>query len=196
MRAVTYRLARQHALVLAVNNLFDEFYYEKLGLSAAGRVVQGVLPGGVLRCSDAPVGRYRLGGHAAAALRIRRRGRRARWCVSQAGTTSQAPSNVAQRLRRRDSTPAKDYFPDKVTVEDAVNFSVTYHRSYKVVSVRDDGRSEQAERYVLVQCGAPAAEARRRSGRGASRRRADLVAVLGVADASARCSSICGDWTC
>ena len=32
--------------------------------------------------------------------------------------------------------PSKDYFPDKVTVEDAVNFSVTYHRSYKVVSVR------------------------------------------------------------
>ena len=33
---VTYRLARQHALVLAVNNLFDEFYYEKLGFPLQG----------------------------------------------------------------------------------------------------------------------------------------------------------------
>ena len=33
---VTCRLARQHALVLAVNNLFDEFYYEKLGYPLQG----------------------------------------------------------------------------------------------------------------------------------------------------------------
>ena len=33
---LTYRLARQHALVLAVNNLFDEFYYEKLGYPLQG----------------------------------------------------------------------------------------------------------------------------------------------------------------
>lgn len=51
--------------------------------------------------------------------------------------------------------PAADYFPDKVTVEDAVNFTVTYHRSYKVVQVRS-GASGPVERYVLVQCGAPA----------------------------------------
>jgi len=49
---------------------------------------------------------------------------------------------------------AADYFPDKVTVEDAVNFSVTYHRSYKVVDVRT-GVTGSRERYVLVQCGAP-----------------------------------------
>ena len=36
MRRLTYRLARQHALVLAVNNLFDEFYYEKLGFPLQG----------------------------------------------------------------------------------------------------------------------------------------------------------------
>ena len=35
-RALTYRLARQHAVVLAVNNLFDEFYYEKLGFPLQG----------------------------------------------------------------------------------------------------------------------------------------------------------------
>ncbi|HEY0284408.1 MAG TPA: TonB-dependent receptor [Vicinamibacterales bacterium] len=33
---LTYRLARQHAVVLAVNNLFDEFYYEKLGFPLQG----------------------------------------------------------------------------------------------------------------------------------------------------------------
>jgi cobalamin transport system substrate-binding protein len=49
---------------------------------------------------------------------------------------------------------AADYFPDKVTVEDAVNFSVTYHRSYKIVDVRT-GLAGSRERYILVQCGAP-----------------------------------------
>ncbi len=49
--------------------------------------------------------------------------------------------------------PAVDYFPDKVTVEDAAGFSVSYHRSYKVVDVRAGG---SRERYVLLQCGAPA----------------------------------------
>ena len=34
--SLTYRLARQHALVLTVNNLFDEFYYEKLGYPLQG----------------------------------------------------------------------------------------------------------------------------------------------------------------
>jgi vitamin B12 transporter len=33
---VTYHVARQHALVLTVNNLFDEFYYEKLGYPLQG----------------------------------------------------------------------------------------------------------------------------------------------------------------
>lgn len=50
--------------------------------------------------------------------------------------------------------PSVDYFPDKVTVEDAVNFTVTYHRSYKLVQTRP-GAAAPAERYALVQCGAP-----------------------------------------
>jgi vitamin B12 transporter len=33
---VTYRLARQHAVVLAVNNMLDTFYYEKLGFPLQG----------------------------------------------------------------------------------------------------------------------------------------------------------------
>lgn len=51
---------------------------------------------------------------------------------------------------------AADYFPDKATVEEAVHFSVTYHRSYKVVSVREESTASPSERYVLVQCGTPA----------------------------------------
>jgi outer membrane receptor protein involved in Fe transport len=34
--SVTYRLARQHAAVLAITNLFDELYYEKLGYPLQG----------------------------------------------------------------------------------------------------------------------------------------------------------------
>ncbi|MGQ0736615.1 MAG: ABC transporter substrate-binding protein, partial [Acidobacteriota bacterium] len=48
------------------------------------------------------------------------------------------------------------YFPDKAVIEDAANFSVTYHRSYKVVRVHNLAAGNPVERYVLVQCGAPA----------------------------------------
>ncbi len=34
--SVTYRLVRQHAIVLAINNVFDAFYYEKLGYPQQG----------------------------------------------------------------------------------------------------------------------------------------------------------------
>ncbi len=73
--------------------------------------------------------------------------------ASQAGVNGTASSNVTKGCIDR-FDPSKDYFPDKVTVEDAARFDVTYHRSYKVVSVRAAAAS-QAERYVLVQCGAP-----------------------------------------
>jgi iron complex transport system substrate-binding protein len=52
--------------------------------------------------------------------------------------------------------PSVDYFPDKVRIEDAANFSVEYHRSYKVVRVKAASAGSTADRYVLVQCGAPA----------------------------------------
>ena len=52
--------------------------------------------------------------------------------------------------------PAADYFPDKLAIEDAVDFSVEYRRSYKVVTVRDATEGGPPERYVLAQCGAPA----------------------------------------
>ncbi len=74
--------------------------------------------------------------------------------ASQAGSQSHTPSNVTRGCVDR-FDGSKDYFPDKVTVEDAGHFSVTYHRSYKVVSVRATTAASQAERYVLVQCGTP-----------------------------------------
>ena len=54
-----------------------------------------------------------------------------------------------------DFNPSTDYFPDKTKLEFAEKFSVEYHNSYKVVTVRrpDDGGIE--EKYVLLQCGAP-----------------------------------------
>ena len=58
---------------------------------------------------------------------------------------------------------AADYFPDKAAIEDAVNFTVEYRRSYKVVTVKEAYAGGPPERYVLVQCGAPAPSAARAS---------------------------------
>jgi len=51
--------------------------------------------------------------------------------------------------------PALDYFPDKIGLAYAGNFSVEYHDSYKLVTVEAGGA---AEHVVLVQCGAPVPE--------------------------------------
>jgi len=52
--------------------------------------------------------------------------------------------------------PSRDYFPEKITPEFASNFSVEYHNSYKVVSVRRPSDGGAENKYVLLQCGAPA----------------------------------------
>src|SRR4051812_39452116 len=80
--------------------------------------------------------------------------------AAAAASASQSVSNPASSNLRKGCIdrfdPAADYFPDKIAIEDAVHFSVTYRGSYKVVSVRAAAPDAQAERYVLVQCGAPA----------------------------------------
>ncbi|MDW8325001.1 MAG: ABC transporter substrate-binding protein [Anaerolineales bacterium] len=49
-----------------------------------------------------------------------------------------------------------DYFPEKVTVEDATGFVVEYFKHYKVVTVLKPWRgAEQQFKYVIVQCGTP-----------------------------------------
>jgi len=73
--------------------------------------------------------------------------------ASQVAVTLSGASNLTKGCVERYDA-ATDYFPDKVTVEDAVNFTVTYHRSYKVVQTRTSA-SNSGERYVLVQCGTP-----------------------------------------
>jgi iron complex transport system substrate-binding protein len=53
---------------------------------------------------------------------------------------------------------SKDYFPEKTTPEFAENFSLEYHNSYKVVTVRRPADVGMEEKYVLLQCGAPRPE--------------------------------------
>ncbi|MBS9533922.1 ABC transporter substrate-binding protein [Mycobacterium sp. M1] len=57
-----------------------------------------------------------------------------------------------------DFDPAVDYFPDKSTVLDAVNFRLDYHRSYQVLTVEQPYPGGRPVSYVLVRCGAPAPE--------------------------------------
>lgn len=55
--------------------------------------------------------------------------------------------------------PAVDYFPEKITVENAAGFTVDYFNNYKVVTVPQPWvGAEQAFQYVLLQCGTPAPE--------------------------------------
>ncbi|MBX3085483.1 MAG: ABC transporter substrate-binding protein [Anaerolineae bacterium] len=49
-----------------------------------------------------------------------------------------------------------DYFPDKVTVHYAKNFSVEYFKNYKVISMLPWTGATEKMQYVLVQCGTPA----------------------------------------
>jgi iron complex transport system substrate-binding protein len=57
-------------------------------------------------------------------------------------------------------SPDVDYFPDKITIEEATDFEVRYKNNYKVLTVRTDlvspGMSPQV--VVMVQCGTPAPE--------------------------------------
>ena len=70
-------------------------------------------------------------------------------CAGGAGTRA-----LSQKACVENFDPAADYFPEKTKLEFARNFSVDYHRSYKVVTLRpaDGGATEH---YVLLQCGAP-----------------------------------------
>ncbi|MBM3818775.1 MAG: ABC transporter substrate-binding protein [Acidimicrobiia bacterium] len=73
--------------------------------------------------------------------------------VVTAGSQAVAANRTSGCLTSFD--PAADYFPGKAAIEDAVNFRVEYRKSYKVVTVREAFAGGPAERYLLVQCGAP-----------------------------------------
>lgn len=52
--------------------------------------------------------------------------------------------------------PDRDYFPDKIRLNYATGFSVTYHNHYKVVTVTRPWKDADRDfQYVLVQCGTP-----------------------------------------
>ncbi len=77
-------------------------------------------------------------------------------CTAAPAATPAASAPAASAagcIERYDAST--DYFPDKVEVSDARNFSVTYHGSYKVVAVPQPTPGAPATVYVLVQCGAP-----------------------------------------
>ncbi len=47
-----------------------------------------------------------------------------------------------------------DYFPDKQKLEHAQNFTLTYHNSYQVLTVKQPTQGGKPESYLLVKCGA------------------------------------------
>ncbi|MGQ9887195.1 MAG: ABC transporter substrate-binding protein [Aggregatilineales bacterium] len=58
-----------------------------------------------------------------------------------------------------DYDPKVDYFPQKIEITDAVNFSVAYFNNYKLVTVTNAFDGADPFTYVLVQCGTPAPDA-------------------------------------
>jgi cobalamin transport system substrate-binding protein len=51
--------------------------------------------------------------------------------------------------------PDVDYFAAKSTVTDATNFTLSYHDSYQLLTVKQPYPHGRPESYVLVRCGAP-----------------------------------------
>jgi iron complex transport system substrate-binding protein len=70
-----------------------------------------------------------------------------------------AQANITRGCAER-FDPAHDYFPDKAAVEDAANFAIEYHQSYKLLGITDPSAGRVSERYALVQCGAPSPQLR------------------------------------
>lgn len=81
-------------------------------------------------------------------------------CSGSSTSSSGSPSEtVSQKdcIKSGDFDSNKDYFPDKSTFTDAKGLDVSYHKSYKVVTLKNPSNvSTKPQTYVLVQCGAPA----------------------------------------
>ncbi|NNG37234.1 ABC transporter substrate-binding protein [Nakamurella aerolata] len=74
-----------------------------------------------------------------------------------AGTSGAAtPAGLDAKGCITDFDPATDYYPVKQKVIDAKQFSISYHKSYQVVTVKQEGGPDL--NYVLQRCGAPAPE--------------------------------------
>jgi iron complex transport system substrate-binding protein len=71
--------------------------------------------------------------------------------LSQSPTQAQEASPACVT----DYDPQTDYFPDKMEVTQAQNFSLRYENNYKVLTVEDAFDGAPAFSYVLIQCGTP-----------------------------------------
>lgn len=80
-------------------------------------------------------------------------------CGSQPGgqAAGSAPSGTGEGCIT-DFDPNKDYFTDKQELKYAENFSISYHKSYQVLTVEQPTVGGKPESYVLVKCGAPKPE--------------------------------------
>jgi hypothetical protein len=70
-------------------------------------------------------------------------------------------SSRADRICITDFNPDTDYFRDKSKVADATNFTLSYHNSYQVLTVKQPYPNGRPESYVLVRL-APLSAALRR----------------------------------
>lgn len=75
----------------------------------------------------------------------------------QSGSSANTSSSGSSRQGCiKDFDPSKDYFGDKATLGDARDITVSYHKSYKVVTLKHPSNTAtKPVQYVLVQCGAP-----------------------------------------
>lgn len=81
--------------------------------------------------------------------------------VSACGTPGAEPEtdpSPASAECITDFEEGTDYYPDKVTLDHAENFTVEYHDYYQVVTVKQPTAGGEPEVYVLVKCGAEAPE--------------------------------------
>ena len=72
-------------------------------------------------------------------------------------SSADSPSSTSsQQGCIKDFDSSKDYFTDKATFRDARDITVSYHKSYKVVTLKHPSNTaKKPVQYVLVQCGAP-----------------------------------------
>src|SRR6185437_11744492 len=88
-------------------------------LSAPGRIFQALVPAGVLMRE---VCAWRRTGMSIAIA-----------CFAMLAARSHAAQGNITRGCAGRFDPAHDYFPDKAMVEDAANFAIEYHQSYKLL---------------------------------------------------------------
>lgn len=76
--------------------------------------------------------------------------------TSSDGTSGDGHSSTDEHGCVTGYVKGKDYFPDKVKLTDAHNFTVDYHDSYEVVTVKEPAPQQPPQKYVLYRCGTPA----------------------------------------